>query len=556
MEYKSALINSTYAQPRQYNSINNQPIRNSQDVGVLKQVFPQYLYSPPYGFPKRLNGVFLRRISQNLHISSILKTIKDGICLTKWEIVPEKGVELTAQEKAEMQKAIQLMTNPNPEDTFKSFLRKLVEDLIVLESGTYTHVFNRKGELRELRAVDGNSILKNPDVFGSFQSRDDIITDFGYFMNSISMNDSDLNWKTAQSMYGTSYNQKAAYFQYNGGFAYGFPVPYGKSEIVYIQMNPESSGVYTNGSPISDAVDVILALVMGVKYHLDFYLNGNTPEGIINLAGGTPNDIEKVKNQLSNSIKTVDEHNGFERKMGYVMPVTNADSIEFKPLTFNSKDMEILGQQTLLQKILWQRFGLTADEMGDVSNSNRATTGQQTDNAVRKAIMPYLQEIEENINKHTINKFFKGRFKFRFRPDNTQQELTKLEIYKQKVELGIETWQTIAQKEDIDIEELKQFKEENQQQEMNFNMNDENSFMVDDFEKQQEVKSKENPCWEGYEMVGYKIKDGKKVPNCVPIKKKKNETKSQIPNKLNLDNIIDEIEQEITKELSDVQNER
>lgn len=26
----------------------------------------------------------------------------------------------------------------------------------------------------------------------------------------------------------------------------------------------------------------------------------------------------------------------------------------------------------------------------------------------------------------------------------------------------------------------------------------------------------EAPCWDGYEMVGYKFKNGKKVPNCVP----------------------------------------
>lgn len=26
----------------------------------------------------------------------------------------------------------------------------------------------------------------------------------------------------------------------------------------------------------------------------------------------------------------------------------------------------------------------------------------------------------------------------------------------------------------------------------------------------------EDPCWEGYEMVGWKMKNGKKVPNCVP----------------------------------------
>jgi hypothetical protein len=29
---------------------------------------------------------------------------------------------------------------------------------------------------------------------------------------------------------------------------------------------------------------------------------------------------------------------------------------------------------------------------------------------------------------------------------------------------------------------------------------------------------KEKPCWKGYKQVGTKIKNGKKVPNCVPDK--------------------------------------
>jgi hypothetical protein len=32
------------------------------------------------------------------------------------------------------------------------------------------------------------------------------------------------------------------------------------------------------------------------------------------------------------------------------------------------------------------------------------------------------------------------------------------------------------------------------------------------------LKEMENPCWKGYEMVGTKEKDGKEVPNCVPVK--------------------------------------
>ena len=32
------------------------------------------------------------------------------------------------------------------------------------------------------------------------------------------------------------------------------------------------------------------------------------------------------------------------------------------------------------------------------------------------------------------------------------------------------------------------------------------------------LKEDENPCWKGYEMIGTKMKNGKEVPNCVPIK--------------------------------------
>lgn len=34
-------------------------------------------------------------------------------------------------------------------------------------------------------------------------------------------------------------------------------------------------------------------------------------------------------------------------------------------------------------------------------------------------------------------------------------------------------------------------------------------------------KSKKNPCWSNYKMVGMKKKGNKKVPNCVPNKRNK-----------------------------------
>ncbi len=35
------------------------------------------------------------------------------------------------------------------------------------------------------------------------------------------------------------------------------------------------------------------------------------------------------------------------------------------------------------------------------------------------------------------------------------------------------------------------------------------------------IASNKEPCWENYEMIGTKEKDGKNVPNCVPKKEAK-----------------------------------
>lgn len=39
----------------------------------------------------------------------------------------------------------------------------------------------------------------------------------------------------------------------------------------------------------------------------------------------------------------------------------------------------------------------------------------------------------------------------------------------------------------------------------------------DMFNAEHPIEEKEGPCWKGYEMVGMKMKNGKEVPNCVPI---------------------------------------
>jgi len=48
-------------------------------------------------------------------------------------------------------------------------------------------------------------------------------------------------------------------------------------------------------------------------------------------------------------------------------------------------------------------------------------------------------------------------------------------------------------------------------------------------DKMAESDGLEGACWEGYEPIGMKEKDGKMVPNCVPIKENQSKQKFVIP---------------------------
>lgn len=45
-----------------------------------------------------------------------------------------------------------------------------------------------------------------------------------------------------------------------------------------------------------------------------------------------------------------------------------------------------------------------------------------------------------------------------------------------------------------------------------------------------EKESLSDACWDGYEAIGFKMKNGKKVPNCVPISE--NRVKTYLSNNL------------------------
>ena len=75
-------------------------------------------------------------------------------------------------------------------------------------------------------------------------------------------------------------------------------------------------------------------------------------------------------------------------------------------------------------------------------------------------------------------------------------------------------------------------------------------------------EKKKDPCWTGYEAIGMKDKNGKKVPNCVPVKEsvlnpndphEDYKEKSKVLHQLSLDKNVDQ--KEVTQRKLDLDKE-
>ena len=142
--------------------------------GIHRAYMPQFLYKPPFGYPRYLDIPNLRRLAATPFVDMCITTIVDEVCSIKWDIVPKDEEEGAVDSHIQHVKA--LFENPNTnKESFEKIHRRVIRDILEVDAGIINKVFNRKGELVELVAKDGGTFTKNPDPYGMFTNRDDII---------------------------------------------------------------------------------------------------------------------------------------------------------------------------------------------------------------------------------------------------------------------------------------------------------------------------------------------------------------------------------------------
>jgi len=428
---------------------------------IMKANIPGFLYKPPYGYPRKLNVPHLRDIAKTPYVFSVIKTLADEAAGTKWSIQPRKEFAEDKEVQQLVQDATLFLQNPNGNDeSFEMIQKAAIKDILELDSGVFVKVFNEEGKLSQLFARDGGSFLKNPDVYGYMGGRADFINVSGYPQGG---KESGKDSMTAKQ-YGTEYAD-AAYFQY-GWTTGGHPIPFGKREIMYVIHNPKTDSIYGN-SPMDILTQTLYMLIYGQQYNLDYYMNGNVPDGIVHLPNADKTTAKTFASRLMAKFKKVDNL-GNNTRVGHQYPVWAGEQAPgFIPFMLSSKDMQILDQQKWFIKLVWACFGVTPDEMGFTEDSNKAVSQSQSEVHKRKAIQPILETLQYHYTSQILTEFDpQGRLEFIFDDYDINNEMKRMDLYQRELDLGIKTSEMIAKEEGIDMDELKQSKEDAQPDEL------------------------------------------------------------------------------------------
>ena len=213
------------------------------------------------------------------------------------------------------------------------------------------------------------------------------------------------------------------------------------------------------------------------NYHLNNIMNGLAPSMLINFNNGVP--TEEERQMIESRIK--DKFSGTSNAGRFILSFNdnNDQSASIEPVQLSDahNQYQFLSDESMRKIMVSHRIvspmllGIK-DQTGLGNNAEELKTASNLmDNTVIRPFQNLLIDAFDKIlafNEISLRLYFK-----------TLQpiEFTELDNAMTKEQVEEETGQKLSLSE-------------------------------------QELKE---PCWEGYEMIGWKTKDGKKVPNCVPV---------------------------------------
>ena len=413
--------------------------------------FPElkyWFYSPTYGQPRNQNLTLNRDLAKSNWIRMNVDTIVNAVLNTTMEIVPiNDDIPIkNPQKKIELEEFF-LYPSSNGDD-ISVINEKLIRDYYDIGDMVLVKVFNeglynKKSVQLEQNMWDlykENSMTKGITLKKKIKT-DNVIKAFcnARFVSKKLSNDKRFGLAEIRAGDASAFTKNVdrnnnypfdmpAYFEYNWYHPKDGPKPYFKREVGWIS-NINSSGAVYGVSPIISLLLVLETMNAATRTNKLIFENGSIPDGIITLFTKNPKETRRFSNFFKNRFKN----------RPHKMLITG-DEHKYTNLALSNKDMEYLEGQKFYKKIIQSLYHVPSEELGETSDSNKATSQGQSRVFIRGAVKPRLRDLERMYNNFVVPEFYgteKPEYMVRFKYKDVFEEQMELDNDIKKVTAGL-----------------------------------------------------------------------------------------------------------------------
>lgn len=335
--------------------------------------------------PGQVDYETLRRISFSVYMARIcINSLKEKITKTKWLIQP---IDQTKRKNAantdkRIKEVEELFKHPNQNnETFRTLLDKMLEDLLVLDAVSIEKTRYPNGELAELHFVDSATIRPVYDEHGN----QDILIPL-------------LTKEEGLDPLPVSYLQILNNSAYGGPESGDIIAAWPKKDFIYFHMHPQGSmdGFGYGLSPLEGVLSVVSNLLNSDNFNSTYFEEGAFPPVILNIVGQmNQRDMEAFKEYF------YQELSGNFHRPALLASQQKSEVINLKE--FTNRDMQFMEYTLWLAKMLCAAYGMSPEDVGitDTTGSKNVSEVQQ-DISQSKGYGSILDLLKQIFNQEII----------------------------------------------------------------------------------------------------------------------------------------------------------
>ncbi|MHB8483585.1 MAG: phage portal protein [Nitrospiria bacterium] len=345
-----------------------------------------YLIEKGLAKPGSISFDILRRAATSVHIARIcINTLKEKISKTKWVIQPIDP--MSKVDEARIKQIEELFKHPNKNnETFRSLLDKILEDLLVLDAVAIEKLRDvNTGELLEIHYVDASTIRPVYDEHGN----QDV-------MIPLKNEDGEVNEVPV------SYVQVLDSNPYGGREAGQLVAAWPKKDFMYFCMHPQGSmGSFGYGlSPLEAVIGVVGNILNADNFNGTYFEEGAFPPMIIQMKQNMDvRELQALREYMYNELE------GRFHRPAIIGGEADMDVKSLKEIT--QRDMQFMDYMMFMSRLLAAAYGLSGQDIGlteDIGSKNVAET--QKDLSQAKGYGSILHLLKEVFNQEIIWKDF------------------------------------------------------------------------------------------------------------------------------------------------------